>query len=470
MNKVSNFSLTKKLKNISILGSLLFLVAVSCVSTANAYNLQGFKWPQPSSTFYVDIPGENGLWHDAFEGAMYEWGMNTVFQYYIVSGTYSDPCNAYDYKNGVRFDSTDCGDSWGSATLAVTHTWYIGTTIVETDIVFNSNEPWDVYFGPLSYYSMDFRRVAVHELGHALGLDHEDSGVSTIMGTYVGNTTIPQQDDINGVAAMYDYIPYIPCTYSLSPTSKSVLSGGISSSVYVTTPSNCNWTASESLNWVAITSGSSSAGSGSVYYTVAPNTTNIQRSGTIMVAGKSFTISQAAAPLITYYRDYDSDGYGNPNDSLTTSSKPTGYVSDNTDCDDTNANIHPGATEIAGDGIDQDCDGVDKTSGGNLIIINPDLSFSIPDALYQSLAGDFNLWLDFEFFGDQSGKLLWELAASGIATPTGNYINISPTLSFSISDAKMQSLTGDINLEINFKFFGDQSGKLLWELESFTVK
>ena len=56
-----------------------------------------------------------------------------------------------------------------------------------------------------------------------------------------------------------------------------------------------------------------------------------------------------------YYVDADSDGYGAG--TVTVSATPiAGSVTNNTDCNDTNAAINPGATEIA-DGVDNDCDG-----------------------------------------------------------------------------------------------------------------
>ncbi|MEZ4934422.1 MAG: MopE-related protein [Saprospiraceae bacterium] len=66
----------------------------------------------------------------------------------------------------------------------------------------------------------------------------------------------------------------------------------------------------------------------------------------------------AGSGQVTWYKDSDGDGYSDGN-TVTACSQPAGYIANplaGTDCNDNNASIHPGATEIC-DGLDNDCNG-----------------------------------------------------------------------------------------------------------------
>jgi Zn-dependent metalloprotease len=83
------------------------------------------------------------------------------------------------------------------------------------------------------------------------------------------------------------------CSFSINPTSASFAAAGGSASVTVTTTAGCNWTAVSNNSFITITSGASGSGNGTVNYSVAANVSSLPRSGSMTIAGLTFSVSQA---------------------------------------------------------------------------------------------------------------------------------------------------------------------------------
>jgi uncharacterized protein (TIGR03437 family) len=90
------------------------------------------------------------------------------------------------------------------------------------------------------------------------------------------------------------------CAFTLGSNSAAFASTGGAGTISVQTGTGCAWTASSSASWVQITSGASGTGPGTVGYSVLANSANAQLTGTIQVAGQTFTVTQAAgnSPVI----------------------------------------------------------------------------------------------------------------------------------------------------------------------------
>lgn len=87
------------------------------------------------------------------------------------------------------------------------------------------------------------------------------------------------------------------CTFTVSPMSQTIAAAGDTSSVGVTTTSNCNWTASTTATWLTVISGSSGSGNATVAYKAAANSSSSSRTATLMVAGKAVSVTQSPAQL-----------------------------------------------------------------------------------------------------------------------------------------------------------------------------
>ena len=99
------------------------------------------------------------------------------------------------------------------------------------------------------------------------------------------------------------------------------------------------------------------------------------------------TIDDASAvDALSWYQDNDADLYGDASVAVTSCSQPAGYVSDATDCDDTDALVYPGASDPL-DGIDQDCDGLDASCGASTRNVPADYA-TIQEAINESCDGD----------------------------------------------------------------------------------
>ena len=69
-----------------------------------------------------------------------------------------------------------------------------------------------------------------------------------------------------------------------------------------------------------------------------------------------------AVDALTWYEDYDQDGYGDPDVTTAACEEPTGYVSNDEDCNDGDGDVNPDADEIC-DGQDNDCDSSTSEDG-----------------------------------------------------------------------------------------------------------
>ena len=122
------------------------------------------------------------------------------------------------------------------------------------------------------------------------------NGNGTVNFSVQSNNAAARMGSITAAGQMFTITQDSGCAYSLSSVSTNVPSSAGSSSFNITAGSGCTWTATSNSSWINITSGPGS-GNGTVSFDVQANTGG-GRSGTIAVAGQTFTVNQA--PLCSF--------------------------------------------------------------------------------------------------------------------------------------------------------------------------
>jgi hypothetical protein len=113
----------------------------------------------------------------------------------------------------------------------------------------------------------------------------------------------------------------------------------------------------------------------------------------------------------TYYADTDNDGFGDLNNSISScdDNTPDGYSENADDCDDTNLDINPNATEIPDNQIDEDCDGEDLTTGINDLEMQLGIT-AFPNPVSQTLflQSELNQVVSIEVYNSIGKRILYE--------------------------------------------------------------
>ncbi len=219
--------------------SRILMLATLLTGSAQAYDPLGPTWASGDIVMHLQLgelttPLLDGSpdWATVAQSALEEWNAQLGRSRLTWIRNSTAEVRRGNRSNNVAFRPDVYGSAFGDRTLAVT----LGSSntgtgrYIEQDVLFNSTLTWNSYRGPLRNSARDLRRVALHEFGHVLGLDHPDQAqpvqtVASIMNSIVSNVELLQFDDILGVQSLYGANASSPPTIAAQPQSRTVQVG-----------------------------------------------------------------------------------------------------------------------------------------------------------------------------------------------------------------------------------------------------
>ena len=111
----------------------------------------------------------------------------------------------------------------------------------------------------------------------------------------------PERISDHDMAVGYFKFTPVACSFSISPAIQPVTAAGGAGSTSVTTGAACSWTAVSNDAWIVINSDNSATGNATITFEVRENISDMPRSGTLTIAGQTFTVVQDGAGVECMY-------------------------------------------------------------------------------------------------------------------------------------------------------------------------
>ncbi len=205
---------------------VLALVLLAVPGRAPSYVYSGTKWPDGNIVMQLDLRAPSSTlidgstsWGQPAEAALAAWNSNISRAHFLVVRDSTASTGLPNNLNNVFWSSNAYGKNFndyasptqGGTIIGLTLTWVISGRVSEADVIFNNTQPFNSYRGvtrrtPSGQAIIDFRRLAMHEFGHVLGLLHpNDYGQSRTaqMNSNIGDLDTLAADDIQGAQFLW---------------------------------------------------------------------------------------------------------------------------------------------------------------------------------------------------------------------------------------------------------------------------
>lgn len=194
------------MKRTWILGVGLALVVVGASALYANHSWNGYHWARQSNPFDLKL-GDNvsSAWDSTLATTSSDWSKSTVLNTAIVAGQ-ANPKNCRPTSGRVEV----CNSSYGNnGWLGVAQIWASGKHITQGTVKLN-----DTYFNTSTYNTSAWRNlVSCQEVGHTLGLDHQDENFDNKnLGTCMDYTRDPStnqhpnQHDYDELVTIYSHV------------------------------------------------------------------------------------------------------------------------------------------------------------------------------------------------------------------------------------------------------------------------